>query len=96
MGLGLTATRKGSKKNIKKVSKNGVGGSMSDCEHKNQEEILYGDVPLVVCHDCETTLGRKTEVYSRCCGYLRPTSQWNKDKQTEFGVRKTYKIEEDK
>lgn len=30
------------------------------------------------------------EVYSRVVGYLRPVSQWNDAKQTEFQDRKTY------
>jgi ribonucleoside-triphosphate reductase len=31
-----------------------------------------------------------TEIYSRVVGYLRPISQWNNGKQTEFNMRKTY------
>jgi ribonucleoside-triphosphate reductase len=31
-----------------------------------------------------------TEIYSRVVGYLRPVSQWNNGKQTEFDMRKTY------
>ena len=31
-----------------------------------------------------------TEIYSRVVGYLRPVSQWNNGKQTEFKMRKTY------
>lgn len=33
-----------------------------------------------------------TEVYSRVVGYLRPVGQWNSGKQTEFCMRKTYKV----
>jgi len=40
------------------------------------------------CPSCDN----KCEVYSRAVGYLRPISQWNKGKQAEFAVRKTYKI----
>jgi len=29
----------------------------------------------------------KCEVYSRCCGYLRPVQQWNEGKQEEFKDR---------
>ena len=29
----------------------------------------------------------KTEVYSRCCGYLRPVEQWNEGKQAEWDDR---------
>jgi len=35
---------------------------------------------------------KKTEVYSRVVGYLRPVSQFNRGKQTEFVDRKNYKI----
>ena len=33
--------------------------------------------------------GTPCEVYSRVCGYLRPTHSWNKGKQEEFKQRKT-------
>ncbi len=38
------------------------------------------------CDICDS----KTEVYSRVVGYLRPVEQWNKGKQTEFCMRKTF------
>lgn len=31
---------------------------------------------------------QKCEVYSRIVGYLRPVSQWNDGKQSEFSQRK--------
>lgn len=34
--------------------------------------------------------GRKTEIWSRVCGYHRPVKDWNKGKQEEFKDRKTY------
>lgn len=40
------------------------------------------------CTKCES----KCEVYSRVVGYLRPIQQWNKGKQAEFSIRKTYKV----
>jgi ribonucleoside-triphosphate reductase len=40
------------------------------------------------CQTCES----ETEVYSRVVGYLRPVSQWNNGKKTEFGMRETYKV----
>ena len=40
------------------------------------------------CPTCSNTC----EVYSRVVGYLRPVNQWNKGKQAEFNVRKTFKI----
>lgn len=41
----------------------------------------------------ENVKGTKCEVYSRVCGYLRPTQSWNKGKQEEFAMRKTFKCE---
>jgi len=32
------------------------------------------------------------EVYSRVCGYIRPTSQWNDGKQQEFADRTEYEM----
>jgi len=34
--------------------------------------------------------GQKNEVYSRVCGYFRPTTDWNKGKKEEFKDRKAY------
>ena len=39
-----------------------------------------------VCPQC----GGKCEVYSRVVGYLRPVSQWNDGKQSEFKIRKMF------
>jgi ribonucleoside-triphosphate reductase len=40
------------------------------------------------CEQC----GEETEVYSRVVGYLRPVKQWNNGKQTEFSMRRTFKV----
>ena len=40
------------------------------------------------CPDC----GDECEIYSRIVGYIRPVSQWNKGKISEFGDRKTYSL----
>ena len=32
------------------------------------------------------------EIWSRVCGFYRPTSQYNKSKKSEFNDRKTYSI----
>ena len=37
----------------------------------------------------------KCEVYSRCCGYLRPTNNWNEGKQAEWEDRVTFKSQEE-
>ncbi|MGC8971835.1 MAG: ribonucleoside triphosphate reductase [bacterium] len=36
--------------------------------------------------------GAETEVYSRVVGYLRPVKQWNRGKQEEFKLRKTFSV----
>lgn len=36
------------------------------------------------------TCSRECEVYSRIVGYLRPVSQWNESKQSEFSIREEY------
>ena len=33
-----------------------------------------------------------TEIYSRVTGYIRPVKQWNKGKQEEFEIRKSFKV----
>ncbi len=35
---------------------------------------------------------KECEVYSRIVGYLRPVSQWNDGKQSEFKTRVNYKV----
>lgn len=40
------------------------------------------------CEKC----GSATEIYSRVVGYLRPVSQWNNGKQSEFCMRETFKV----
>jgi ribonucleoside-triphosphate reductase len=35
---------------------------------------------------------QECEVYSRIVGYLRPVSQWNKGKVSEFNDRKEFKV----
>jgi len=42
-----------------------------------------------VCPECN----QPVEVYSRIVGYLRPVSQWNKGKLSEFNIRKTFTME---
>jgi anaerobic ribonucleoside-triphosphate reductase len=47
------------------------------------------------CHQKDPVLRnfRRTEIYSRVVGYIRPIQQWNKGKQAEFIDRKEYIIE---
>jgi len=41
------------------------------------------------CPECS----EQCEIYSRVVGYLRPINQWNKGKQEEFKVRKTFNLD---
>lgn len=41
------------------------------------------------CPECSA----ECEIYSRVVGYLRPVNQWNKGKQEEFKVRKTFSLD---
>jgi ribonucleoside-triphosphate reductase len=47
---------------------------------------IAGEHPM--CGTCHAD----TEIYSRVVGYLRPVAQWNNGKQTEFAMRKTFKV----
>jgi anaerobic ribonucleoside-triphosphate reductase len=48
-----------------------------------------------VCHKKDPILRnfRKTEVYSRVVGYIRPVQQWHEGKQAEFVDRKEFCVE---
>ncbi len=43
-------------------------------------------------HELCPRCGKKCEIYSRIVGYLRPIEQWNKGKQEEYHMRKTFKV----
>jgi len=73
----------------------GVRQLSDDCSNGHEhcvDVIPDGQAEQVLCIDCQTNLGRKTEVYSRVVGYLRPVSAWNKGKCAEFAVRTTYNL----
>ena len=36
--------------------------------------------------------GEPTEIWSRPCGYYRPTKNWNKGKREEFSERKKFNV----
>jgi len=38
---------------------------------------------------------RKCEVWSRCCGYMRPIDRWNEGKLSEFKDRTLFKVNKD-
>lgn len=59
---------------------------MPVCPCCGKEMVAWCGVPG--CHD-------HVEVYSRPCGYLRPTSTWNDGKQTEFEDRVNYTFKAD-
>lgn len=42
--------------------------------------------------DNKHTCGQECEVWSRVCGYYRPTNRWNRGKQEEFKDRKTFEV----
>lgn len=42
--------------------------------------------------DNKHTCGQDCEVWSRVCGYYRPTNRWNKGKQEEFKERKPFEL----
>jgi len=44
------------------------------------------------CKLCHLKTKYPVEVYSRVVGYIRPISQWNRGKRTEYDDRKEYKI----
>ena len=52
------------------------------------KEHGYIDGEVYTCEKC----GRDTLVYSRVVGYYRPIQNWNKGKENEFYMRKTYQI----
>ncbi|HOK59925.1 MAG TPA: anaerobic ribonucleoside-triphosphate reductase [Candidatus Dojkabacteria bacterium] len=40
----------------------------------------------------KVVIRQRCEVYSRVVGYIRPVTQWNPGKQSEFGDRVTFHI----
>lgn len=61
------------------------------CDDEMSKKVGLGVGEYGACHVCHHVF-RKCEVWSRVVGYLRPTSDWNKGKQAEFPMRKTYEI----
>ncbi|MBQ3349198.1 MAG: hypothetical protein IJG38_02255 [Thermoguttaceae bacterium] len=53
---------------------------MSSKNNKESEPV-----PPSIC-------GLETEVWSRPCGYYRPTKNWNKGKVEEFKERKHFEV----
>jgi anaerobic ribonucleoside-triphosphate reductase len=62
--------------------------------------LVYKDgdeeITVTKCNDCykqnpSLTNFRKTEVYSRVVGYIRPVNQWHTGKQEEYNDRKDFK-----
>ncbi len=69
-----------------------TGGAI--CDTKGNLDKADFKLKCDPCYTKDPTFGGKTEVWSRCVGYLRPVSQWNKGKQEEFKERKPFKINE--
>lgn len=69
-----------------------------DCKkqiHSGAEYMPYLDGEFIKCKQCHKIDPilrnfRETEVYSRVVGYIRPVSQWNKGKCSEFKDRTEY------
>lgn len=60
-------------------------------EFKDGDETYH----VVRCDECfakdkSLTNYKKTEVYSRVVGYIRPVQQWNKGKSAEYYDRKEF------
>jgi anaerobic ribonucleoside-triphosphate reductase len=76
-----------------------------DCKkiiESNEEYMPYkvGDeiyVKCKACHQKDSVLRnfRKTEIYSRVVGYIRPVTQWNKGKQAEFEDRSEFVVDQE-
>lgn len=75
-----------------------------DCQKtlQNEEEYMpykIGEeiyVKCKACYESDPVLRnfRKTEVYSRVVGYIRPVQQWNKGKQAEFKDRQEFVVDQ--
>mgnify|MGYP000904286939 CR=1 FL=1 len=66
------------------------GGAVCDIDGKRDPRLFV--VKCDACFKKNPKFGRRTEVYSRVVGYLRPINQWNKGKQAEWHKRTTLKI----
>lgn len=73
-----------------------------DCkkEIKTGYTLVYDDngekIRIYKCKPCYKSSPalanyKKTEVYSRVVGYIRPVNQWHTGKKEEFKDRKVYK-----
>lgn len=55
-------------------------------------ELPNGDLVLDNGTIIEASRRTRTEVYSRVVGYLRPVSQWNKGKKSEWKDRRDFEV----
>lgn len=77
-------------------------------EIKGEEELIGGkclkfkdgetDIYRIRCDECfaknqALTNYKKTEVYSRVVGYIRPVQQWNKGKAAEWKDRIEFAVD---
>ena len=65
------------------------GGALFQIRQKEKTLLFY---KCDTCFKKDKTLRnfKKTEVYSRVVGYLRPISGWNKGKLAEYAIRKEF------
>ena len=64
---------------------------MVECKHVATEQVEGAPEGIVRCLTCGK-VARKTEVWARPCGYLRPISGYNLGKKAEFDKRKTFRL----
>ena len=77
------------------------GTKCFDCKNELTDNAIIhvyeADKKYYKCNECfkkkpKLENFRKTEVYSRVVGYMRPIDNWNKGKQEEYKDRKEFKI----
>lgn len=70
-----------------------IGNNEEYMPYKVGTEIY---IKCKACHQKDAVLRnfRKTEVYSRVVGYIRPIQQWNKGKQAEYKDRAEYVVDQ--
>lgn len=62
---------------------------MSKCREDERGNLILDDGTVIPVAE-----RKRTEVYSRVVGYLRPVEQWNRGKQEEYRDRRTFSTEQ--
>ena len=82
-------------KTYKKIACHDCGKQLKENDEVMPYYLKEGDFfKCKECHIKDPILRnfQKTEVWSRVVGYIRPTYQWNKGKQTEFKDRVNFDV----